>query len=275
MPPAVAASVPTDGANAAERVQELSITVMLADLDSRAASLRPATVREVLDAFLRLDASSGRDKRTLRDDLRATYTVLSKLDRYERLLLLRYVKREFATELERRLFIAIDIIRSPDLDPSIEVDVIKNQIRTEELQLQGMVYDRNAQCEQIGVLLRLNHQRVAAEFELATPRIAASNVSVDQRERALEDARRARRSADDALDRTWGTACSEQRPNAPDMFSSPHYHSVRRSTSFGGAQRRRPRRSNSIALKPAYDDENTSSRGKVPCPLSVRMAVHT
>ncbi|MDQ6683629.1 MAG: hypothetical protein M3Z16_00745 [Pseudomonadota bacterium] len=210
----MAAALPAEGASAAERVQELNVTVMLNELRGRVDSLSPAALRETRALFDREDQAAARSDEEVREGLRDAYATLLKLDVYERLILLRYLKRQFTTELERRLFIIMDIVRHPDLDASTDVAAIDSQIRAEELRAQGMTNDHAALCAQFDVIHRLKRQRADASLARDTRKIEASNVPAEQRERQVESARRQRRLLDDSIASSLGNFCGAQASSA-------------------------------------------------------------
>ena len=206
--PIPAAGLATDGANSAERGQELRITTMLGALDERVDALRPQTVSELRDVLDREVQAPSLDDATLARQVREAHAELQQLDHYERLVLLRYLKRHFSTELERWLFIILDIVRHPDLDSSTELAALDVRIHAEQLRLRGILSDRAAQCAQIAVLKQLNREKIAAELALDVRRFEASNVSPAQREALIESARRLRQNLAESTSVIMDAGCS-------------------------------------------------------------------
>ena len=135
------------------------------------------------------------------------HAALLQLDRYERLVLIRYLNRHFSTELERWPFIILDIIRHPDLDASTELAALDLRISAETIRLQGILSDRGAECAQRAVIDQLMRQRNAIELPLEIRRIEASNVAPERRAAQIEVARQSRRHAQEMLSRYWLGNC--------------------------------------------------------------------
>jgi hypothetical protein len=190
IPPIPATALSTDGANNPEREQEQRITRLLGALSEYVNALQPKTLSELRDVLDREVRASRLDEAALKRHVTQAHAALQQLDHYERLVLARYLQRQFSTELERWLFIILDIVRHPDLDPSTEIAALDIRIAAEELRLKGIVSDRASQCAQIPVVVELYRQKYAAMLALETRRIEASNFSSEQRAALIENARR-------------------------------------------------------------------------------------
>jgi len=190
IPPIPATARSTNGADAAERAQEQRIATMLVALSGGVDALQPGTLSELREVLEREVRAGGLDETTFKREMSQAHAALLQLDRYERLVLLRYLKRQFSTEFERWLFIILDVIRHPDLVPSTEVAALDIRINAELLRLQGTVSDRASQCARLAVIVQLKRQKWAAVLALETRRIEASNVSPERREALIENARR-------------------------------------------------------------------------------------
>ena len=141
-----AAIISTDGANTAERAQEQRITRMLGALNQYIGALQPKTLSELRDVLEREVLAGRLDDATLKREVTEAHAALQQLDHYERLVLARYLQRQFSTELERWLFISSTSCAIPTSSLRRRLPRSTFAIAAEELRLRGMSGPGHAMC---------------------------------------------------------------------------------------------------------------------------------
>ncbi|HVK56392.1 MAG TPA: hypothetical protein VM532_15375 [Burkholderiales bacterium] len=219
----------TNGADPAEFVQEQFINVMFADLAPRLPHLHSDTSHEMQAALNRELQRHVVDFATLRDGFDRSYMAIARLDAHERLLLVRYLKRQLATSLEKHLFIMHDIVHHPNAVSANVVASLDQRIEAESARLDGMVHDRQAQCNQFHALENLQHQKIDAVYERTVEKIEASNITPEQRRRKREHAEFTRRQGRETVSSVLGAACS----GSTNALGAPSLGPVRSAASRG------------------------------------------
>lgn len=127
------------------------------------------------------------------DGVDKAYSAIARLTPQERLLLVRYLKREVATTFEKHVYIVHDIVHHPVVVQSAELARIEQRIKAEKIRRDGILPDvseetKAARCQQSYVLMELEHQRANALYEHRVRQIETSSISPERQRQQKEHA---------------------------------------------------------------------------------------